>query len=156
MLTPENNGDKDRLHALRGQVYLALVPQRMLRLLPQHTSAYVSIRQHTGASLSGTGSTAHAVPASSVYVSIRQHTGAGLSGTGSAEHAAPASSAYVSIRQHTSAYVSLRGQVYLALVPQRMLRLLSHDNLSSAYVSIRQHTSAYVSIRQHTPAPACS
>ncbi len=45
----------------------------------QHTSAYVSIRQHTSASC-------RSFHLGSAYVSIRQHT-----------------SAYVSIRQHTSA-----------------------------------------------------
>jgi hypothetical protein len=66
----------------------------------QHTSAYVSIRQHTssnavslyqvfaGEGAAGALNSAFIAPA---YVSIRQHT-----------------SAYVSIRQHTSAYVSIR------------------------------------------------
>jgi hypothetical protein len=51
----------------------------------QHTSAYVSIRQHTPYSAAASLNTC--VRHTSVYVSIRQHT-----------------SAYVSIRQHTSAY----------------------------------------------------
>jgi hypothetical protein len=126
----------------------------------QHTSAYLSICQHTS------------------YVSIRQHTSARyiwksavspvpcraqrqyLYCTSKASNlstcecwkmrsiSAPKGSVFVctlaedtdvnlpvcvSIRQHTSAYVSIRQH-------------------TSAYVSIRQHTSAYVSIRQHTSA----
>jgi hypothetical protein len=108
----------------------------------QHTSAYVSIRQHTSEYLRGCHRGAVgdqlllAAPRSrcrallariwgyvpgcnssrASHLRIRQHT-----------------SAYISIRQHTSAYVSIRQH-------------------TSAYVSTRQHTSAYVSIRQHTSA----
>jgi hypothetical protein len=60
----------------------------------QHTSAYVSIRQHTAASTSLGGLQ---LPA---YVSIRQHA-----------------SAYVSIRQHTSGYVSIRQHTSPAQTP---------------------------------------
>jgi hypothetical protein len=87
------------------------------------TSAYVTIRQHTSASMR---------PRTSAYVSIRsQHTSAyaayvSWGGAGRGYGAAPRlphASAYVSIRQHTLAYVTIRGE--------------------------RRHTSAYVSIRQH-------
>jgi hypothetical protein len=89
----------------------------------QHTSAYVSIRQHT--CIRGQPPTA-VNPIRYVYlayVSIRQHT-----------------SAYVSIRRHTC----IRGQPPTAVNPIRYVYL--------AYVSIRQHTSAYVGIRQHMSA----
>ena len=54
----------------------------------QHTSAYVSMRQHPSAYDTRVWLNTSAPKA---HVSIRQHT-----------------SAYVSIRQHTSAYVSIR------------------------------------------------
>ncbi len=57
------------------------------RLHCHHTSAYVSIRQHTSAYGRVTERRLHCHH-TSAYVSIRQHT-----------------SAYASIRQHTSAYV---------------------------------------------------
>ena len=73
----------------------------------QHTSAYVSIRQHTNL-LGKLGSLRHDLDVegkderevlhTSAYVSIRQHT-----------------SAYVSIRQHTSAYVNIEPGVSRAL-----------------------------------------
>jgi hypothetical protein len=86
----------------------------------QHTSAYVSIRQHTS-------EPQH----TSAYVSslsIRQHTSAYVSmrQSLSIRQLTSAASAYVSIRQqpqHISAYVSIRQH-------------------TSAYVSIRRHTSA--------------
>jgi hypothetical protein len=113
----------------------------------RHTSAYVSIRQHTSAGggtrlseplgLNGgeaveVGSrgqehvVVHCQPIrqhTSAYVSIRQHT-----------------SAYVSIRQHTSAYVSIRMRMQVG----------SRGEGRSRYTSM--HTSEYVSIRQHTHA----
>jgi hypothetical protein len=89
----------------------------------QHTSEYVSIRQHAAASRASCAPT-HA----SAYVSIRQHATAYVSISRVVR-----AYACVSMRQHTSAYVSIRQH-------------------TSAYVSIRQHTSAYVSIRQHTSA----
>ena len=97
----------------------------------QHTSAYVSIRQHT--------------------VSIRQHTSAYIS----------IRSAYVSIRQHKSDLMSAssqRGQAARACRHPRPPPSCSAPACGpttpalAAYVSIRQHTSAYVSIREHTPA----
>ncbi len=113
----------------------------------QHTSAYVSIRQHEH---------------TSAYVSTRQHTlpvfslyqyaaplagsmafchadaaggGGGIPPPGlatAAEARKSSTCTYVSIRQHVSAYVSI-------------------CQYTSAYVSIRQHTSAYVSIREPAP-----
>jgi hypothetical protein len=67
-----------------------------LSCICQHTSAYVSMRQHTSA---------HCV---SAYVSIRQHTSAYVS---IRQH----TSAHVSIRQHTSAHVSIRQHTSLTL-----------------------------------------
>jgi hypothetical protein len=104
----------------------------------QHTSAYVSIRQHTLKRQWERRRRQH----TSAYVSIRQHTSAYVKeAVGEEEayraerpvrrtHVHAATCAYVSIRQHTSACVSIRQH-------------------TSAYVSIRQHTSAYVSIRAH-------
>jgi len=92
---------------------------------PQHTSAYVSIRQHTSARYIGTCSTAD--------VSIRKNTSACPQPDALAP--APQTSAYVSIRQHTSAYVSMSSA--------RCIGTCYTD------VSIRKHTSAYVSIRLH-------
>jgi hypothetical protein len=90
----------------------------------QHTSAYVSIRQHT--SVSETSSCL------SAYASIRQHTSAYVS---IRNKFMP-----VSIRQHTPAYVSIRQRSCLQCGESR---LSLH---TPAYVSIRQHTSAYVSV----------
>jgi hypothetical protein len=100
-----------------------------------HTSAYVSIRQHTSAYVSS-------VDAAGTRQCLVQHL-----------H----TSAYVSIRQHTSAYVSIsqlsRSGREVSSVPCPAPVCRQH---TSAYVSIRQHTSAYVSIqayvsiRQHT------
>jgi hypothetical protein len=128
-----------------------------------HTSAYVSIRQHTSAYVcthleQGVAAAAAAACVdccpwinprcyrcqhTSAYVSIQQHTSARtLSKAWRRPRLLPASTAArglihdaiaVSIRQHTSACVSIRQH-------------------TSAYVSIRQHTSAYGSIRQHTAA----
>jgi hypothetical protein len=95
----------------------------------QHTSAYVSIRQHTSAD----GCRTSAPPQVSAF---GQHTSAYVS---RCQH----TSADVSIRQHTSAYVS-RCQQTSADVSIRQQ--------TSADVSRRQHTSADVSIRQHTSA----
>jgi hypothetical protein len=99
-------------------------------VIRQHTSAYVSIRQHTaGVQLARDSITCKHTS----YVSIRQHT-----------------SAYVSIRQHTSAYVSIRwhtaGGVQLA---QEIAKGEAGwgNGRATSYVSIRQHTSAYVSLR---------
>jgi hypothetical protein len=108
----------------------------------EHTSAHVSIRQHTSAPRV-------LATAQQVYVSIRQHT-----------------SAHVSIRQHTSAYFMLQ-----RVLPGRGMeedpraRASTHKTSclplpvyvsirqhASACVSIRQYTSAYVSIRHHTSA----
>jgi hypothetical protein len=98
----------------------------------QHTSASVSIRQHTSLRRRPTREGSAASPRcrwphTSAYVSIRQHTSADSPRCSSGhargfrgESALPHTSASVSVRQRTS-----------------------------AYVSIRQHTSAYVSIRKH-------
>jgi hypothetical protein len=68
-------------------------------LLPQHTSAYVSIRQHTSAYVSIRQHT-------SAYVSIRQHTYGDERQDGHRDiQRQSVATAYVSIRQHTSAYV---------------------------------------------------
>ncbi len=85
--------------------------QQPVYLRHEHTSAYVSIRQHRKARqecpLVG--------PQEQQSVHLRhEHT-----------------SAYVSIRQHTSAYVSIR---------QHMSAFVSIRQKSSAYVSIREHT----------------
>ena len=81
----------------------------------QHTSAYVSIRQHTASCQSRTSlRSSYLLPITSAYVSIRQHTSASVS---ICQH----TSAYVSICQHTSAYASIRQH-------------------TPAYASIRQHT----------------
>jgi hypothetical protein len=112
-----------------------------------HTSAYVSIRQHTsawrqahcssprlGTELQGL---AYSDLHTSAYVSIRQHT-----------------SAYVSIRQHTSAYVSIRQHTsaYVSLVKGALFVRDSERNhkVWHTLTCIRQHTSAYVSMRLHT------
>jgi hypothetical protein len=97
----------------------------------QHTSAYVSIRQHT------------LQPAAACAELRRQPLAVGVSANCREfrctcrwlKCALPLSrsASVISRRQHTSAYVSIRQH-------------------TSAYVSIRQHTSAYVSIRQHTSA----
>jgi hypothetical protein len=90
------------------------------RLLRQHTSAYVSIRQLKSASVGA------ANVDTSACVSIRQHT-----------------SAYVSKHRCRE-----RGRFRLlhilhALCHCRLKTLCQH---TSAYVSIRQHTSSYVSM----------
>jgi hypothetical protein len=90
----------------------------------QHTSAYVSIRQHTCVTC-----TLLVPQHTSAHANVRQHP-----------------SASISIHQHTSAYVSIRSCPPPCCAPC-MPR-------TSAYVSIRQHTSAYASIRQHTSAYA--
>ncbi len=63
----------------------------------QRTSAYVSVRQHTGKLLDG----ARKPALSNAIVSIRQHTPAYAS---IRQH----TPAFASIRQHTPAYVSIR------------------------------------------------
>jgi hypothetical protein len=80
-------------------------PAAALMGIRQHTSAYVSIRQHTAplqlqAPLQLRCQYLYFLYYSA-YVSIRQHTSAYVS---MRQH----TSAYVSIRQHTSAYVALR------------------------------------------------
>jgi hypothetical protein len=77
----------------------ALGPVRLRRkAVIDHTSAYVSIRQHT----SGLGGKLLSTirQHTSAYVSIRQHT-SGLGGK-LLSTIRPHTSAYVSIRQHTS------------------------------------------------------
>jgi hypothetical protein len=100
---------------------------RDIRLLPtpspacirhsirQHTSAYLSIRQHSRGTdvfprdirLLPTPSPACIRQHTSAYVSIRQHTSAYLS-IREDSSLLPLLPEYVSIRQHTSAYVSIR------------------------------------------------
>jgi hypothetical protein len=100
----------------------------------QHTSAYVSIRQHSFSMRpGGSNATSTALPQPLAYVSIRLH----------------------SIRQHTAAYVSIRHfhRPPGGRAANRCLHYRHNGSIrqhTSAYVSIRQHTSAYVSIRQHT------
>jgi hypothetical protein len=147
-----------------------------------HTSAYVSIRQHTSADTSPSVSMTRAGakrerasfdtaeqlprrtlccvpgrdPASSSEARRNTRGGPGGAYVSIRQH----TSAYVSIRQNTSAYVSIR-QHTSAYVSIRQhtsdtsdtSAYISIRHHTSAYVSIRQHTSAYVSIRQHTQAP---
>jgi hypothetical protein len=129
----------------------ALSPRAATHL---HTTAYVSIRQHTSAEESRRASALSPrcyPPADgrirqhmSAYVSIRQHTSAYVSRR---QH----TSAYVSIRQHASAYVSIRqhASAYVS-IRQHTSAYVSKRTCGPAYVSIRQHTSASVSIRQQT------
>ncbi len=101
-------------------------PAASLTCISQHTSAYVSIRQHTSAAsltLSGLLSRMRLRPLNRSPTCIRHHASAYVI----RQH----TSAHVSICQHTSAYVSIRQH-------------------TSACVSTRQHPSASVSIRQHT------
>jgi hypothetical protein len=130
----------------------------LFRLYLPHTSAYVSIR------------VPHAGQHTSAYVSICQHTSACLYLPGprnggrqlvifflellERQH----TSAYVSIRQHTAAYV-LRMLVSIRRHTSADVRIRQHTCSAcwSAYVGIRQHTAAYVfrmlvSIRRHTSA----
>jgi hypothetical protein len=111
------------MHAIYVHYHLIL-----LYMCP-HTSAYVSIRQHTSA-----------------YVSIYVHYHLILL------YMCPHTALYV-IRQHTSAYVSIRQRMHIcALSPHTTV------HVSSAYVSIRAsirvsiRISIRVSIRQHTSA----
>jgi hypothetical protein len=128
----------------------------------QHTSAYVSIRQHTQPH----NAPAPAAPSAQPHtcVSIRQH-----------------SSAFVSIRQHTSAFVSIRQHTSAYLPHPPRSRILRHPKkrllnipplhpppplrpphpprfpirrqrllVFAVPARMRQHTSAYVCIRLHT------
>jgi hypothetical protein len=72
-----------RLHCARPALIARHHLQRLYRL---HTSAYVSIRQHTSANVS----MSRVITCSASIACIRQHT-----------------PTYASIRQHTSAYVSM-------------------------------------------------
>ncbi len=74
----------------------------MSACMRQHTSAYVSIRQHTAEGVPR-GRSRHERLHTSAYVSIRQHTAEGVP-RGRSRHERLHMSAYVSIRQHTSAY----------------------------------------------------
>jgi hypothetical protein len=119
---------------------------------PQAIPAYVSIRQHTSATISR-------FVFQTPLLKQFQHT-----------------SAYVSIRQHTSATISRfvvrplsvstwKFQCEPTMMtskcacaarnwdsPMWLVSSKKTNLQTSAYVSIRQHTSAYVSIRQHTSA----
>jgi hypothetical protein len=83
-------------------------PATSTSVLRQHTSAYVSIRQHTPEVEDERVACNLHVRRTSAYVSIGQHTSAYVS---MRQHTAYVSirqhTAYVSIR-HTSAYVSIR------------------------------------------------
>jgi hypothetical protein len=109
-----------------------------------HASAYVSIRQHTSASVEPLCRTASA----DLMMAARR------SCPTSSTSCIASSAEEGCIRQHTSAYVSIRPHTSAYVTPaQRPARLVSHLlQKRGAYVSIRQHTSAYVSIRQHTSA----
>jgi hypothetical protein len=103
-----------------------------------HTSAYVSIRQHTSKayvsikSASRSASAQHTSAYVSIRLSIRQHKSASRSAS------APHTSAYVSIRQHTSAYVSIRQHTSAS----RSASAPYKGHLCRLYFCIRQHTSA--------------
>ena len=90
-----------------------------------HTSAYVSIRQHTSA-YKRQHKSAYVSIQTSAYVSIRQHT--------SQKDVDCYSWTVTHTRQHTSAYVSIRQHTNVSI-----------NQHTSAYK--RQHTSAYVSTR---------
>jgi hypothetical protein len=111
----ENNSRNVPTNSICGTLACRLPPY----CIRQHTSAYVSIRQHTSLPIHQQAAFLH-----TSYVSIRQHT-----------------LAHVSIRQHTSAYLSIPQHTSTSAY-------VSIRQHTSAYVSIRQHTSAYVSIRQ--------
>jgi hypothetical protein len=139
-------------HPLASPSTCFLLPQPTNVSIRQHTSAHVSMRQHSvfyyflsiAAADLPTGALYHRVHAQRLNrhrypVSIREHT-----------------SAYVSIYQHTPEYVSIyqHTSAYVAYVSIRQ-HTLAHVSIrqhTSAYVSTRQHTSAYVSTRQHTSA----
>ncbi len=90
----------------------------------EHTSAYVSIRQHTSAyvSIAPAWGAAPAAEHTSAYVSIRQHT-----------------SAYVSICQHTSAYVS-------ACVGRSTCRRAGNQSTYTPYICpLTPHTATSIS-----------
>jgi hypothetical protein len=109
----------------------------------RHTSAYVSIRQHTSA-YSGPAAAAERPPASqhtSAYVSIRQHTSASSGPAAAAECPQARKKDCEEQRRHSRQRISEGKRI------QDERYGLRH---TSAYVSIRQHTSAYVSIRQQT------
>ena len=119
--------------------HTALLPPE-LPGVRQHTSAYVSIRQHTSER-------------------IRQHT---------SECIRQHTSAYASMRQHTPVHVSIRAWYMRPPGARRLSPGFHTRNVAISgrgpvlrFIApmlaviglqqrIRQHTSAYVSIRQHT------
>ena len=104
-----------------------------------HTSAYVSIRQHTSNILRLAHISIRQL--TSDYVSIRQH-----------------SSAYVSIRQHTPAYVSIREHT-CAYVSACLSRRLSSPSSLAAVCSLATAPQASLSPKDHlswTPAARVS
>jgi hypothetical protein len=101
-------------------------PSTPCTCIRQHTSAYVSIRQHSIRQHTLSINSVHLH--TSAYVSIRQHS--------IRQHTLSINS--VSVYLHTSAYVSIR---------QHSIR---QHTLSINSVSVYLHTSAYVSIRQHS------
>jgi hypothetical protein len=121
---------RERAASVQGRDKQSATDTRSVRVASMrhalHTSAYVSIRQHTSAYVRD-ASTRHALH-TSAYVSIRQR------------RVYMARPAYASIRQHTSA------------TDTRSVRDASmrHALHTLACVSMRQHTSACVSIREHT------
>jgi hypothetical protein len=100
----------------------------------EHTSAYVSIRQHTSHTSSMQTARALVLP----RWSIRQHTSAFVSIRRIRQvckqpgRSCCRAGAYVSIRQHTSAYVAY----------------VKYANSQGARAAALEHTSAYVSIRR--------
>jgi hypothetical protein len=122
----------------------------------QHTSAYVSMRQHASAYLCHTrmvasnepektyspaASSAHTALLCSVSVRIASTS---LSAVSRPPPSPPPASSWNSLtcgRRPTT-------DVAPPIPPPAYVSIRQH---TSAYVSIRQHTSAYVSIRQHTP-----
>jgi hypothetical protein len=102
--------------------------RKSVRLLRQHTPAYVSIRQHTPA-----------------YVSIRQHTPAYVS---IRQH----TPAYVSIRQHTR--LSQQPEARSVSICTFLLPAKQVNWSTRAYAAVPAACVACVSIRQHTPAYA--
>jgi hypothetical protein len=110
----------------------------------EHTSAYVSIRQHTsayGPAVRVLRCAASHTEHTSAYVSIRQHTDLQCGCCAALPRAQQAGSP---APVHTPAYVSIRPSAY---APRRA----RNTRPLTSYVSIRQHTSVYVSIRQQYP-----
>jgi hypothetical protein len=114
--------------------------QRTRTVCCQHTSAYVSTRQHMRRRHDSAHSNRRALPTSRfAYVSIRQHTSAYVS---IRQH----TSAYVSIRQHMSAYASIRQHTW-----QHLCLLSCQRMLTYADVCVRIRGNTYVFSRHSGP-----